>query len=348
MDQDSRDQYSHFLLQSRVNTRLVEFRDDGEAAHGVASSTSSPTGCRRSTPSSTRELEGASFGTYNILWQIEQCRAPGLPYLYLGYWIRDSRKMAYKAQFRPIEGFIDGAWRRLSAGRWWTAAARGKLARCSTRLARPLLFRLDPETAHELALPSLQAPAALRLRRPARRPAPPAPPVQRDGPGLPQPGRPRRRPRQERRVHRRARGARLRLPRDRHRHAAPAAGQSEAAPVPPRRARGDHQPHGLQQRRRRPPGATTSRARATAASSASTSARTSTRRSSARPTTTSPACDKVYPHASYVTVNVSSPNTKNLRELQQARRARRAARARSRRRRDQLRQRPRSAACRSR
>ncbi|MDP2639049.1 MAG: arginyltransferase, partial [Betaproteobacteria bacterium] len=55
----------------------------------------------------------ASFGTYNLLWQIEQCRSLGLPYLYLGYWIRNSRKMAYKAKFRPIEGLIEGEWRRL-------------------------------------------------------------------------------------------------------------------------------------------------------------------------------------------------------------------------------------------
>lgn len=61
------------------------------------------------------DITGATFGTYNILWQLAQCRALGLPYLYLGYWIAESPKMAYKARFRPIEGLIDGEWRELPA-----------------------------------------------------------------------------------------------------------------------------------------------------------------------------------------------------------------------------------------
>ena len=59
------------------------------------------------------DVRRASFGTYNILWQIDRCTAGGLPYLYLGYWIRDSQKMAYKATYRPIEGLSGGTWQTL-------------------------------------------------------------------------------------------------------------------------------------------------------------------------------------------------------------------------------------------
>jgi arginyl-tRNA--protein-N-Asp/Glu arginylyltransferase len=54
-----------------------------------------------------------SYGTYNVLWLIEWCRALGLPYLYLGYWIDQSRKMKYKKNFMPQEGLIDGEWQPL-------------------------------------------------------------------------------------------------------------------------------------------------------------------------------------------------------------------------------------------
>ena len=112
MDNDSRDQYSHFLLQSRVDTRLIEFRDEGQLAM-VSIVDYLPDGLSSVYTFYEPDRRGASFGTYNVLWQIESCRRLGLPYLYLGYWIRESPKMAYKSKFEPIEGFIGGAWRRL-------------------------------------------------------------------------------------------------------------------------------------------------------------------------------------------------------------------------------------------
>ena len=55
-----------------------------------------------------------SLGNFAILWQIQQARIMELPYLYLGYWIKESQKMSYKSNYRPIELLIEGKWKRLS------------------------------------------------------------------------------------------------------------------------------------------------------------------------------------------------------------------------------------------
>lgn len=52
-----------------------------------------------------------SFGTYMILWHIEEAKRRQLPYVYLGYWIEVSPKMAYKARFQPLEAYYDEDWR---------------------------------------------------------------------------------------------------------------------------------------------------------------------------------------------------------------------------------------------
>lgn len=114
MDQDNHEQYSRFLLQSRVDSRLVEFSEDG-VLRMVSIIDVLSDGLSSVYTFYDPDIKGAGLGSYNILWQIAQCAANDWPYLYLGYWIRDSQKMAYKANFRPIEGFIDSEWREFEA-----------------------------------------------------------------------------------------------------------------------------------------------------------------------------------------------------------------------------------------
>ena len=56
------------------------------------------------------QLERRSLGTYGVLWQLQKAQQDGLDYLYLGYWIKQCQKMAYKIEFRPLELYINGRW----------------------------------------------------------------------------------------------------------------------------------------------------------------------------------------------------------------------------------------------
>jgi arginine-tRNA-protein transferase len=110
---DSVEQYRNFLVQSNVDSKLIEFRLNGELmmvslvdiVHDGISAVY--------TFYNTTDRH-CSYGTYNILWLIDWAGQLGLKHLYLGYWIEQSRKMAYKQNFLPQEALIDCEWLRLN------------------------------------------------------------------------------------------------------------------------------------------------------------------------------------------------------------------------------------------
>jgi len=111
-NEDEEDQYRQFLIQSHIDSFLVEFRENGvlrmvsvidEVSDGLSSVYTFYDA------SQTK----ASYGTYGILWQVEKAKELQLPFVYLGYYIQESQKMSYKALFKPIEGLVNGVWMNL-------------------------------------------------------------------------------------------------------------------------------------------------------------------------------------------------------------------------------------------
>jgi arginine-tRNA-protein transferase len=105
----SRDQFSTFLVRDLPFSRFYEFRIDGRLV-AVAVTDLLPNGISAVYTFYEPTEERRSLGRFAILWQITEALRLGLEAVYLGYWIKNCKKMNYKTQYRPIELLINQRW----------------------------------------------------------------------------------------------------------------------------------------------------------------------------------------------------------------------------------------------
>tara|TARA_B100000767_G_C19732817_1_gene522531 strand:- start:76 stop:801 length:726 start_codon:yes stop_codon:yes gene_type:complete len=112
--EDEISDYNDFLIKSNVESKLVEFRLGNELkmvtiidiVNDGISAVYTFYDC------SNRKL---SLGTISIMWLISFCKKQNLSFLYLGYWINESKKMKYKTNFKPYELLLEGIWQEASS-----------------------------------------------------------------------------------------------------------------------------------------------------------------------------------------------------------------------------------------
>jgi leucyl-tRNA---protein transferase len=115
--------YSMMIEDSHVDTRVIEYRrrgiDSGITGKGtgdliaVCLTDKMSDGLSMVYSFYDPQLQDRSLGTFMILDHIRRAKALGLPYLYLGYWVEGSKKMDYKARFKPQERLLSPGWVRV-------------------------------------------------------------------------------------------------------------------------------------------------------------------------------------------------------------------------------------------
>ena len=113
--------YAMMVEDSHIETRVVEYRrrdrrrqPGGNAGDLIAVALTDVLGDGLSMVYSFFEPDEAarSLGTFMVLDHIDAGTQMGLAYVYLGYWVRGSRKMDYKSRFLPQERLTPDGWAR--------------------------------------------------------------------------------------------------------------------------------------------------------------------------------------------------------------------------------------------
>jgi arginine-tRNA-protein transferase len=109
MASPTENQYRDFLISHWCDTRFVEFHLE-ERLLAIAVTDRLPHGLSALYTFFDPDASELSPGVYAILWQISEAARLTLPWLYLGYWIPECKKMRYKAQYRPLQLLRNGSW----------------------------------------------------------------------------------------------------------------------------------------------------------------------------------------------------------------------------------------------
>lgn len=107
--------YVAMVEETPIETSMTEYRDDGGTLVAAALTDHLQDGLSMVYSFFDPSCGRQSLGTFMILRHIAAAAERGLDHLYLGYWIRGSRKMAYKVRFQPIEGLTANRWAALAA-----------------------------------------------------------------------------------------------------------------------------------------------------------------------------------------------------------------------------------------
>lgn len=113
----TRSEFTTMIEEGNAATSLFEFRDAENRLTGVMLTDRLEDGFSAVYSYYDAVQTRRSLGTYMILALISQARREGLPFVYLGYWIRESRKMSYKSRFRPLEMLMPGGWQIVDSNR---------------------------------------------------------------------------------------------------------------------------------------------------------------------------------------------------------------------------------------
>ncbi len=108
-------EYHDMVRDSRVETRMAEYRDAGGGLVAACLFDRLDNGLSAVYSFFDPELDGRSLGNYMVLRLIETAREEALPHVYLGYWIAGAPKMSYKARFRPLEALGKTGWKTIEA-----------------------------------------------------------------------------------------------------------------------------------------------------------------------------------------------------------------------------------------